>query len=106
MPANYEVYVMKSQFFEALIPPGSSLIPESMNYENTKTYTQEFSRHKNTIFDRFARILIGAQITTNNWILIEIKSQSEREILIYDSDVRFFAGYHERICAVIRHFIA
>lgn len=25
---------------------------------------------------------------------------------MYDSDLRFFAGYHERVCAVLRAYIA
>lgn len=103
---NQGVYVMKSTFFEALVPSGTSMTVESMNYDAAKVFTQEFRGSHNTIFHRFARVLIGIQITTNNWILVEIKNTPDKEILIYDSDMRFFAGYHERVCAVIRRFIA
>ncbi|KAL4475070.1 hypothetical protein ABPG74_001766 [Tetrahymena malaccensis] len=105
MPIGSGVYVMKSAFFEALVPPGCPLTPESVNYDGAKMFTQEYRGFRNTIFDRFARILIGVQITTNNWILVEIKNHPEKELLVYDSDMRFFAGYHERICSVIRKFI-
>ena len=50
---------MKSNFFEALLPPGAALLAESMNYDGAKMFTQEYRGFRNTIFDRFARILLG-----------------------------------------------
>lgn len=96
---------MRSTFFEALVPPGSSLSAESVNYDNVKTHTSEFRGYNNTIFDRFPRVVFAVQITSNNWILVEIKSYPDKEVLIYDSDMRFFAGYHERLSALVRKYI-
>jgi len=52
-PMSTGVYVFKSNFFEALIPPGTSLSPESLNYDAVKMMTSEFRGFRNTVFDRF-----------------------------------------------------
>lgn len=52
-PMSSGVYVFKSSFFEGLVPPGVSLVPESANYDSVKMMTNEYRGFNNTIFDRF-----------------------------------------------------
>jgi len=99
------VYVMKANFFETLIPPGGILDLANIHYNDVRQWTNEFKGKGNTIFEKFARILIGILLSANNFILVEIRSRPEKEILVYDSDFSMFSIYHEKIVKCIRAYI-
>jgi hypothetical protein len=44
----------------------------------------------NTIFHNFSRIFCQVQLSENGWILVEIRNQPTREIIIYDADEKYF----------------
>ena len=73
-----------------MIPPGGILDWNNMNYKDVKALTQEHKGIKNTIFDKFSRILIGVLLSESNFMLVEIKTRPEHEILIYDSNYSLF----------------
>ena len=61
---------------------------------------------KNTIFDKYERILISVLLSQNNFILAEIRSKPDKEILIYDSDFPTFSVFHDKIVRCLRAYIA
>ena len=100
-----EIMVMPHTFFENLIPPGGVLDWNNLNYSSVKAITSEYNKLNNTVFDKFSRILVGALLSANNFLLVEIRTKPEREILIYDSDFHSFGVFHEKIIRCIRAYI-
>ncbi len=96
---------MKSNFFESLVPPGGVLDWNNLNYSEVKSLTSEFKGKDNTIFDKYARILIGVLLSKSNFILIEIRTRPDKEILVYDSDFPMFSIFHEKLVRCIRAYI-
>lgn len=76
-----------------------------MRYRDVKALTQEYSGINNTIFDRFPRVMVGILLSGTNFVIAEIKTKPEREILIYDSNITLSGRYHDRIVRCLRAYI-
>lgn len=97
--------VMKSDFFETLIPPGCVLDWNSIRFNDIRSQTSEYKGRGNTIFDKFSKIMLSVLLSAKNFILVEIKNSPDKEILLYDSDFAMFSIFHEKIIKCIRAFI-
>mmetsp|Transcript_4221 Transcript_4221/g.374 ORF Transcript_4221/g.374 Transcript_4221/m.374 type:complete len:93 (+) Transcript_4221:147-425(+) len=76
-----------------------------MSYSNVKALTAENKGDTNTIFDKFKRILFNVLLSGNNFLLVEIKTHPDPEILIYDSNYNISARFHEKIIRCIKAYI-
>jgi len=93
---------MDSRFFERLVPVGGNLNESCLSYESVRALTTEFRSSGKSLFDQHPRVLVAVILSECNFLLAEVRSGPEQEIVLYDSDRAMFQVFHQRIVGCLR----
>lgn len=99
------IYILHYNFFQKLLPLGSQLDYNQIDFDGVKVFTERHNGKNHTIFQSFDKILFLVRVDYGQFLIVEINNKNTKEIVVYDSNYQYSGHLHEKVIDIFRAYM-